>query len=256
MSFKSIFLAILPLTIILFSILVLPYASAFTVNPTMDLTTSSNMVGATDAVYSFHSENPNTIFPQESIVIFTVLIPTGYSVNPAYLTTTPDIVVMTGVYGVIGQPISGYLRLNTTGVSGLFVINAKRISPPTVPAYVPIGTAQIVPPTMNAPGSWSVTLGAPNTGEYIDLSFVAGFFINPSTPGVYVWAPSIAQAGDASTASMDPRPGFTNEIRIMGPPVGGLTMTVDKLELLIPYLGLAGLIAAVSTVIIIRRRRG
>jgi hypothetical protein len=252
---RGIFLAVLSLTVTLFSVLILPYSSAFTVNPTMDLTTSSNMVGAVDAVYSFHSENPNTISPQESIVAFTVLIPAGYSVNPAYMTTTVDIVVMTGVYGVIGQPISGYLRLNTTGVSGFFVINAKRISPATVPPYVPIGTAQIVPPTMNAPGSWNVILGAPNTGEYIDLSFVAGFFINPSTPGIYVWAPSIAQAGDASTASMDPRLGFTNEVRIMGPPVGGLTITVDKLALLTPYLGLVGLIAAVSTVIIIRRLR-
>jgi hypothetical protein len=256
MSFKrSILLAVLSLTITLFSVLILPYSSAFTVNPTMDLTTSSNLVGAADAVYSFHSENPNSIFPQESVVAFTVLIPAGYSVNPAYMTTTPDIVVMTGVYGVIGQAISGYLRLNTTVVSGLFVINAKRISPPTVPPYVPIGTAQIVPPTMDAPGSWIVTLGAPNTGEYIDLSFVAGFFINPSVPGVYVWAPSIATAGDASTASMDPRIGFTNEVRIMGPPVGGLTLTVDKFELLIPYLGLVGLIAAVSTVYVIKRRK-
>ncbi|WP_455369739.1 hypothetical protein [[Eubacterium] cellulosolvens] len=247
-------LAVLSLTITLFSVLILPYSSAFTVNPTMDLTTSSNMVGATDAIYSFHAENPNTIYPQESIVAFTVLIPAGYSVNPAYLTTTPDIVVMTGVYGVIGQPISGYLRLNTTGVSGLFLINAKRISPPTVPPYVPIGTAQIVAPTMNTPGSWIVTLAAPNTGEYIDLSFVAGFFINPSIPGIYVWAPSIAQAGDASTASMEPRLGFTNEIRIIGPPVGGFTLSVNKLALLTPYLGLAGLIAAVSTVIIIKKR--
>ncbi|WP_455279173.1 hypothetical protein [[Eubacterium] cellulosolvens] len=252
---RSVLLTALTLTITLFSVLILPYGYAFTVNPTMDVTTSSNIVGATDAIYSFHAENPNTIYPQESVVAFTVLIPAGYSVNPAYMTTTPDIVVMTGVYGFIGQPISGYLRLNTTVVSGLFVINAKRISPPTVPPYVPIGTAQIVPPTMDAPGSWIVTLGAPNTGEYIDLSFVAGFFINPSTPGIYVWAPSTAQAGDASIASMDPRQGFTNEIRIIGPPVGGLTMTVDKLELLIPYLGLAGLIAAISTVIIIRNRR-
>ena len=38
-------------------------------------------------------------------------------------------------------------------------------------------------------------------------------------------------------------------------PVGGVLMTVNKLEILTPYIALAGLIAAVSTVYVIKRRK-
>jgi hypothetical protein len=39
------------------------------------------------------------------------------------------------------------------------------------------------------------------------------------------------------------------------PPVGGVITSVNKLEILIPYIALAGLIIAVSTVYIIKRRK-
>jgi hypothetical protein len=38
-------------------------------------------------------------------------------------------------------------------------------------------------------------------------------------------------------------------------PVGGLVMPTNKLEILTPYLALAGLIAAVSAVVVVKRRR-
>jgi len=38
-------------------------------------------------------------------------------------------------------------------------------------------------------------------------------------------------------------------------PVGGLVMPINKLEILTPYLALAGLIAAISTVYLIKRRK-
>jgi len=38
-------------------------------------------------------------------------------------------------------------------------------------------------------------------------------------------------------------------------PVGGVATPVNKLEILTPYLALAGLIAAVSTVFVIKRRK-
>ena len=38
-------------------------------------------------------------------------------------------------------------------------------------------------------------------------------------------------------------------------PVGGITVPVNKLELIAPYLALAGLIAAVSTVYVFKRRK-
>jgi hypothetical protein len=38
-------------------------------------------------------------------------------------------------------------------------------------------------------------------------------------------------------------------------PVGGITAPINKLEILTPYLALAGLIAAVSAVYVIKRRK-
>ena len=38
-------------------------------------------------------------------------------------------------------------------------------------------------------------------------------------------------------------------------PVGGIVTPVDKLELLTPYIALAGLIIVVSTVYVIKRRK-
>jgi hypothetical protein len=39
------------------------------------------------------------------------------------------------------------------------------------------------------------------------------------------------------------------------PPVGGVLLPVNKLEILTPYLALAGLIAAVSAVVVVKKRR-
>jgi hypothetical protein len=38
-------------------------------------------------------------------------------------------------------------------------------------------------------------------------------------------------------------------------PVGGVLMPTSKLEILTPYLALAGLIAAVSAVVVVKKRR-
>ncbi|MEM3018141.1 MAG: hypothetical protein QXO25_04610 [Candidatus Bathyarchaeia archaeon] len=42
---------------------------------------------------------------------------------------------------------------------------------------------------------------------------------------------------------------------IQSRPVGGLVIPANKLEILAPYLALAGLVAAVSAVVAVRRRR-
>jgi hypothetical protein len=42
--------------------------------------------------------------------------------------------------------------------------------------------------------------------------------------------------------------------RTYGPPVGGVVMPTNKLEILAPYLALAGLVTAVSTVVVVKRR--
>jgi hypothetical protein len=38
-------------------------------------------------------------------------------------------------------------------------------------------------------------------------------------------------------------------------PVGGLVMSTNNLEILIPYIALAGLVAAVSAVVVVKKRR-
>ena len=99
-------LVILALAATLFSTVVVTSKAAFTTAPTLDLTTLSNIASAT-TVYTFHVENPDLL---ESVSTFSVVIPAGYSIDPAYLTTTPGIVVMTGVFGFIGFPPLGSLR--------------------------------------------------------------------------------------------------------------------------------------------------
>jgi hypothetical protein len=248
----------LPLTLLLMIVIVstvsfLPVqeaGAAFAVPPTMDLTVSSRCSGATDAVYKFHAENPNA---GETVVAFSVPIPAGYSVNPAYLTTMPGNVVMAGVYGPVGTVnVNGLLSLETTNINGQFAIIATNTNPPFPP--VPIGQANLVPPTSTAT-TWTVTLLAPNNGEYIEMTFAAGFFINPEIAGVYTWGPSTATPSAGPQVTINPRPGFTNQVPISTCPVGGVVMSTNKLEVLAPYLALAGLVAAVSTVVVVKKRK-
>lgn len=232
------------MVLVAFLMMVLPARADFIVPPTMDLTTSSNCSGATNAVYTFHAENPNA---GETVVAFTVPIPAGYSLNPAYLAATPGIVVMTGVYGPAGTAnVNGLLRLETTSIIGQFAVIATNTNPP-VPPFI-IGQAYLIPPTTTAT-SWKVTISpsVPNNGEYIELAFVAGFFINPIVAGVYTWGAAMADPSEGASVPMDPRPGFTNQVDITVCPVGGFVEPVNKLAVLAPYL-LFGLVVLAAIV--------
>jgi len=235
-----------------FLMMVFPAMAAFTVPPTMDLTTSSNCSGATNAVYTFHAENPNE---GETVVAFTVPIPAGYSVNPVYLTATPGIVVMTGVYGPVGTVnVNGLLSLETTSIIGQFAVIATNTNPPVPP--VQIGQANLVPPS-STPTQWTVNISptVPNNLEYIELSFVAGFLINPSSPGVYTWGPSTATPSEGSSVPMNPKPGFTNQVDITICAVGGYIEPVNRLAVLGPWLAVIGLVGCISTVVVIAKKR-
>jgi hypothetical protein len=48
---------------------------------------------------------------------------------------------------------------------------------------------------------------------------------------------------------------FKGELVVHPRPVGGLVMSVNKFEILTPYLALAGLIMAVSAVVAVKKRR-
>jgi hypothetical protein len=249
---SSVKLLVVTIVLAAFLMMVFPAMAAFTVPPTMDLTTSSNCSGATNAIYTFHAENPNA---EETVVAFTVPVPAGYSVNPAYLTATPGTVVMTGTYGPVGTTvINGLLSLETTSTIGEFAIIATNTNPPIPP--VQIGQANLVPPTSTA-AAWTVAISpsVPNNGEYIELAFVAGFFINPETPGVYTWGPSTATPFTGSSVTMNPRPGFTNQVHITVCAVGGYVEPVNRLTVFAPYLALFGVIAAAAVVAAASRKK-
>jgi hypothetical protein len=204
------------------------------------------------AVYIFHAENPNL---GETVVAFSVPIPAGYSVNPTYLTTTPGTVVMTGTYGPVGTTvINGLLSLETTSTIGQFAIIATNTNPPIPP--VPIGQANLVPPTSTA-GTWTVAISpsVPNNGEYIELAFVAGFFINPTIAGVYTWGPTTATPSAGPSVTMNPRQGFTNQVDITICAVGGYIEPVNRLAVLGPWLAVIGLVGCIGAVVVLAKKR-
>ena len=51
------------------------------------------------------------------------------------------------------------------------------------------------------------------------------------------------------------REAHTQQVKLVGCAVGGVVVPANKLEILTPYLALAGLVAAVSAVVAVKRRR-
>lgn len=154
---------------------------------------------------------------------------------------------MTGSYGDIGGPIKGYLKLLTTTIPGQFDLYANNVPTPDVWNFA--GNVIITIPG-NILGFPNVYL---NTEEYVDLSFIAGFFINPPIPGVYTWT-ATATAFDDDVASFVPRTGFTNQVMIVVCAVGGYLPPIDKLTILAPYVALATILGMMITIIIVNRR--
>jgi hypothetical protein len=240
--------AILALAAALVSTAVLPCNAAFTVAPTFDLTTSSNCAGDTGAVYAFHTQSTDA---SEMAIGGSLTIPAGYSINLAYLTTTPGIVVFTGLYGYVGNPPVGTVQVTTTTTAGTFAFYGDGQLK---------GASTIVPPTSTTPGTANGAFVALEPLQYADISTVPGFFFNPSVPGVYTWGPNTAIAGsDLSSVLMSPRSGFTNEVRIDScVPVGGVVEPVIGIALLPQWLVAIGLLAVASAllVVVVRSRQG
>ncbi len=73
----------------------------------------------------------------------------------------------------------------------------------------------------------------------------------PPTGGASKVGPYEDQAGDISTTLLKAAVTQTPE----PPPVGGVVTPTNKLAILTPYIALAGLIAAVSAVYVVKRRK-
>ena len=185
-------------------------ATDFTVTPTFDLTTSSNITGATNAVYEFHGADNDT---SVAISNLSVVIPAGYVVNPAYLTTTPGILVMNISGGIIGKPPSGKTgNATTTTTSGTFNVYGEGKL---------VGNSTLVAPTSTSNGS--LTFVFPQRvanfteGRYVDLITVPGLLINPTSPGVYNWTATATPGGfpPNDPVKMIARPGYSQSITIV-----------------------------------------
>jgi len=188
----------------------MPRANAsFTNVPTFDLTTSSTQAAATNAAYSFYVQNPDH---SEDAVDIAIAIPAGYSMGQSFMTNTAGIQVGT----VSGQcPVgAGQGTVTTTTTPGRFAINIQQLG-------APIGGITITPPTSSTSGTFDMTF----TGQYSfenygcggQFSFAQGFFINPSTAGTYSWAPSTATPKSGPPVTMQPRPGFSQNVNIVTP---------------------------------------
>jgi hypothetical protein len=203
------FLAILFLVFCI-TMMVFPVkATDFTVPPTFDLSTSSNIASATNAVYRFHGENPD---PAVGVQDFSVKIPAGYSARAS--TTVPNIIVMTISYGTIGNSPSGSGQVVTTTTANTYDVYVN------VPGPFKIGSAVLTPPTPSTDGMLTFTFTIPvflTVGQFVDLVAVAGLIINPPNPGVYTWGVSATPGGTApnTPVNLNPRPSFTNEVTIV-----------------------------------------
>jgi hypothetical protein len=210
---------------------------------TLDLTASSPCVCSTSGIYTFHIENPSeTPFPTG----ITVTIPAGYTVNPAYMTSTAGIVVATGVGGTISPHTSNVaIVIKTTTTSGVFELFSDGTS---------LGTGTLTPPTQTTAGQWVQMFPTVAGNSWGEVSLISGFLTNPCTAGTYSWAPTIII--NERAAPINPRTGYSYVVTItVCSPVGGVVAPTSKLEILAPYVVLAGLAVAVSAVVVVKRRK-
>lgn len=77
-----------------------------------------------------------------------------------------------------------------------------------------------------------------------DLAFILQSTLLVGPPQDYPQIPYVATGGSVTQFTPTPTPR----------PVGGVVMPVNKLEILTPYLALAGLVAAISVVVAVKRR--
>lgn len=197
-------------------LIAVPCARAgFSATPTFDLTTTSNLAGATDAVYTLHLANPDR---SEIVLSSTITIPAGYSIDQKFITSRSGIKVGLA-YGHCPEGSRQADVVTTTSPGHLKI------------SFMSMAAASIVvsEPTQTASGTMEFTFTGEyammNSGCYADITPSKGFFVNPSAPGTYKWSPSTAQPRSGPVAEMVPRSGLTQTIEIIGPPLTTQIMT-------------------------------
>ena len=211
-----------------------------------DVATSQPCACSTEAVYTIYVD---TQFAAGPIVSGSLKIPAGYIINAAYLTTTPGIVVATGNTGDVFPYTTNPLTIKTTAIVGKFDV--------FVGANL-VGTGTIIPPTPTTPGDFGGLFVGMPANTWSEVSFVAGFFVNPCIQGTYVWGPNTATVDVTGTpvdVPVQARPEHTEQVTIANCVVGGVVAPASKLEIVAPFAALAGLIVTVSAVVVAKKRR-
>ena len=128
-----------------------------------------------------------------------------------------------------------------------------------------INTDKSVPTPWSTPGGDFVSEGASNKQLTIgmgwkrfDVTDIVAAWITNGQPN---YGFLIKLVNEASSASLSFQSNQVSEnrpilqINWISVPVGGLSMPINKLEILTPYLALAGLITVISTVYVLNRRK-
>jgi len=110
----------------------------------------------------------------------------------------------------------------TTTTPGRFEISARGIV---------VGEMTISEPASTTQGKLEVTFRSRSHGSSFESKSEKDFFINPSSPGTYTWAPSLVSPRSGPPVTMDPRPGFSQTVTIVGT---GQTTVVTTAETAIP----------------------
>jgi dipeptidyl aminopeptidase/acylaminoacyl peptidase len=110
---------------------------------------------------------------------------------------------------------------------------------------------------MNADGTGKKPVTTPPAGsedvwpawspDGTDMAFV-------KREGGSIWVMNVDGSGQIDITH-NPDDDVPNWQPLPARPVGGVTLPTNKLEILTPYLALAGLVAAVSAVVVVRKRR-
>ena len=111
---------------------------------------------------------------------------------------------------------------------------------------IPQGTTEIhIPPS----GDWFVLSTCPPDGiDFYNIVWIGyGDGVDTSTPTSADWTFPTGSYEFVSFAA--------TTLELVFPPVGGVASPVNKLEILTPYIALVGLIIAVSTVYVIKKRK-
>lgn len=103
----------------------------------LGISTAAPCVCSNLAVYTFYFD---TTFCAEALSAISITIPAGFTINSAYLTTTPGIIVATGNSGAIMPYTSQPSEMRTTTTAGQFEVFGGGVSRGTLTIVLPTAT--------------------------------------------------------------------------------------------------------------------